>query len=82
MAVATQITDQQIEQAWAEWEHPRSIGQFMMDWIEMTWAEKMAFFYGMVMPRVFGGPTARAQTLQRVCDLHLVSRYPTRPDTP
>lgn len=73
------LTDQQIEQAWADWEDPHHIGQFMMDWIEMTWAEKMAFFYGMIMPRVFGGRTARNITLQRVWDLGLNSRYPTKP---
>ena len=75
-----QITDQQIEKAWSDWERPGNVREFLMDWIAMSHAEKMAFFYGMIMPRVFGGRAARNVTMQRIWDLGLVSRYPTRPD--
>lgn len=82
MATATrvrEITDRQIEKAWADWERPDNVREFLMDWISMSHAEKMAFFHGMIMPRVFGGRAARNVTPQRVWDLGLVSRYPSKP---
>jgi hypothetical protein len=78
MAIGTALlADEDIRDAWALWEQPTHISDFLMDWIEMALAEKVAFFYAMVLPETCG-PVSREIPLQRVLDLHLVSRYPSR----
>ena len=75
------LSDQEIQEAWAAWESPEQIKEFLMDWIDMTYAEKLAFFYGMVLPQRCG-KRAYLETLGRIQSLALVSRYPTKPDHP
>jgi hypothetical protein len=71
------LSDEEIRLAWSAWEQPDIIRAYLGDWLEMSWDEKIAFFYGIVLP-VMVGPRAWRDNLQHVRELQLVSRYPDR----
>jgi hypothetical protein len=70
-------SDADLRDAWARWESPDIIHSFLMDWIDMTAYDKVAMFYGLVLPQMLGRQVANRITLQRVLDLDLASRYPS-----